>query len=170
MVNENQVAAVGDRVLVPWGLDEIEGEIVEVYITGLGPRARVRLDDEDGSTVTVPLDSLLLHRPRTRTASGLEYERQVGSALRRASTELNLSGSDLSSIDTGADLEFALGKRRLLVQVKNYAGAGRVSTDAILTVAGLADNHTAVLLVADVPLAPTARQRLEQLARGRTRV
>lgn len=176
MVSEQDEPGVGDRVLVPWGLDEVEGEIVEVYSTGLGPRATVRLVGEpDGPTVVLPLDSLVArtaHRdePRGAAASGREYERLVDSALRRAASDLNLVGPRPGAPDTGVDFELSFGKRRLLVEVKHYHGSGLVSTDTVLTVSGLARSDAAVLLVADVPLAPSARHRLQQLSQGRTHV
>lgn len=173
MVNGHWEPVVGDRVLVPWGLDEVEGEVVEVYGTGLGPRVKVRLaDDAEGATVTLPLDSLSRVTERRDSATapgGMDYERLVGAALRLAATELNLRVESTPS-DVPADLQFSLGKRRVLVEVKHFAGRGSVSTDTVLTVAGLADRRTAVLLVADVPLAASAKQRLEQLWRGESRV
>jgi len=176
VVSEQDEPGIGDRVLVPWGLDEVEGEIVEVYSTGLGPRATVRLVGEpDGPTVVVPLDSLVAvtaHReePRAAAASAREYERLVGAALRRAAAEFNLVGPHSGVPDTGVDFELSLGKRHLLVEVKHYRGTARVSTDTVLTITGLAKGDAAVLLVANVPLAPSALRRLKQLAQGRTRV
>lgn len=142
MVSEQDEPGVGDQVLVPWGFDEVEGEIVEVYSTGLGPRATVRLVGElDGPTVVVPLDSLVArtaHRdePGGAAASAREYEGLVDSALRRAAVEFNLVGPRPGAPDTGVDFELSLGKRRLLVEVKHYGGSGRVSTDTVLTITG----------------------------------
>ena len=67
MVSKSGQPRVGDRVLVPWGLDEVLGEIVEVYSTGLGPRVRVRMvDNPDGPTVTLPLDSVTAEGAREK--------------------------------------------------------------------------------------------------------
>jgi primosomal protein N' len=54
---------VGDRVRVPWGLDEVDGTVVEVYDSGLGPRVVVRVllegvDPESAETVTLPLSAI----------------------------------------------------------------------------------------------------------------
>jgi hypothetical protein len=175
VVNDHELG-VGDSVLVPWGLDEVEGEVVEVYSTGLGPRATVRLvSDPDGPTVVLPLDSLVPKLSSGRQShrapiGGSEYERRIRSALGRVALELNLENPRPHGSDSGADFELTLDGRRLLVQAKHYGENGRVSTDTVLTVTGLASTDTAVLLVANVPLALSARQRLQQLSHGRTRV
>ncbi len=60
MVSDDIFPRRGERVLVPWGLEEFLGEVVEVYSTGLGDRAVVRVvgANDLGATVTVPADSL----------------------------------------------------------------------------------------------------------------
>lgn len=56
----------GDRVLVAWGLTEIEGVVVETYRSAspaLGQRVVVRVegvDDGDDSTVAVPSSAVRL--------------------------------------------------------------------------------------------------------------
>lgn len=35
--------AVDQAVIVPWGLDEVEGIVEDAYSTGSGPRVRVRV-------------------------------------------------------------------------------------------------------------------------------
>ena len=58
----NDALGAGDRVGVPWGLDEIPGTIIEVYGAGLLARVRVRVSilgangEELGTEdVTLPL-------------------------------------------------------------------------------------------------------------------
>ncbi len=38
-----QLPAVGQVVVVLWGLDEVEGVVEDAYSTGSGPRVRVRV-------------------------------------------------------------------------------------------------------------------------------
>lgn len=171
MVDDGEALRIGDQVLVPWGLDEMEGEISEIYSTGLGPRARVILGGElDGETVVLPLDSL---RPKAFAAtdnwrSAEDYERRVGAALERSIPPLSAKWRYAPSPDRGADFELSLGNRRVFVEAKYYNARQRVPTDAVLTVAGLADSVTGALLISNVPLAPAANQRLERLWQLRT--
>ena len=60
--------AIGDHVRVPWGLDEVVAEVVEVYHLGGSTRLRVRVpilgpDDEvlDNFVVSMPLSVLRLN-------------------------------------------------------------------------------------------------------------
>ena len=174
MVSEFRQPAIGDHVLVPWGMDEVEGEVIEIYHTGLGPRARVQLtDDPHGSVVTVPLDSLLPQEKRPSIRSpidGRRYEQLVAEAVRRAVAETHLHSTVTKPRDWGADLELRYGKRRVLVQVKFFTGDAYVSTDSVVTAAGLSDNWTSVLLVANVPLARSAAKRLDELRKHGTRM
>lgn len=57
--------SIGDRVLVPWGLDEVEAEVVEVYRLGGSVRLRVRVpvlgpngEELDDFVVGIPLAAL----------------------------------------------------------------------------------------------------------------
>lgn len=182
MVSKPSQFRVGDRVLVPWGLDDVLGEIVEVYVTGLGPRVRVRMvDDPDGPTITLPLDSVTAEGTREEVdraaafADSREYEERIEAALDRCIQILNVRHPRLKvrrnhnpRPDSPTDFELLFGKRRLLVEAKHYAAHQGVSTDTILTYAGLAEFSTGVLLVANVRLTSPAAQRLEQLwAHGR---
>ena len=52
---------VGDHVRVPWGLDEVEGDVMAVYGSGLGRRitVAVRIEGADDTfTVTYPEDAV----------------------------------------------------------------------------------------------------------------
>ena len=185
MVSEYSEPSVGDRVLVPWGLEEILGEVVEIHRTGLGPRAKVRVvEDPDGPTVTVPLDSIVVAGGPDRRVelanaafAASNYEEEVDQAIERIVSMLNGRLPNLAarrfydfSVDPAADFEVRFGKRRLLIEAKYYAAQGRVTTDTVLTYAGLADRLTGVLLVANGLLAPPAEQRVQQLWSHRTYV
>lgn len=57
--------SVGQHLLVPWGLDEVDGEVVEVYELGGQTRVRVRVpilgpsDEElDSFVVALPLSAV----------------------------------------------------------------------------------------------------------------
>ncbi|GAA4293005.1 hypothetical protein [Mycobacterium paraffinicum] len=185
MVNQHGEPGVGDRVMVSWGLEEAYGEIVEVYSTGLGPRAQVRLlDDPEGPTVVLPLDSLTPASLREdideieTAAASQAYERSVDSALDRIIPTLSRLHPEIRvrrfydlNFDSAADFELRFDKRRVLIDAKHYRRPEiLVSTDMVLTVAGLTDASTGALLVSNSRLAPTAFQRLEQLWDSRMRV
>ncbi len=57
---------LGAHVRIPWGFDEVDGEVVDAYDTGLGGRVVVRVNvsgsDEDPEymTVTFPVDAVTL--------------------------------------------------------------------------------------------------------------
>jgi hypothetical protein len=60
-----QVPAVGDRVRVPWGVDVLDGVVVQVNTTGARGRAAVQVDvpgareaGGDAVTVTLPVEAL----------------------------------------------------------------------------------------------------------------
>lgn len=100
MVSEYSEPSVGDRVLVPWGLEEILGEVVEIHRTGLGPRAKVRVvEDPDGPTVTVPLDSIVVAGGPDRRVelanaafAASNYEEEVDQAIERIGAMIRTCG------------------------------------------------------------------------------
>lgn len=185
MVRRYEEPSVGDRVIVPWGLEEVLGEVVEVYSTGFGDRAKVRVvDDPDGPTVSVPIDSLITASESESkvaaavvAANAAAYEEQVESALGRCIATLRKRNPNLEArpyydfgVDHATDFEWRFGKRRLLIEAKYSESRRHVSTDTILTFAGLTDPFKGVLLVANANLAPPAAQRIEQLWHHRTYV
>jgi hypothetical protein len=176
VVNDGAELDVGDPVFVPWGLDEVEGEIAEIYSTGLGPRARVSLGGAfSEESVVLPLDSLKPRRrmqdhsrPSAKDQNQLrrmadDYESRLNSALKRTLHDFNMVGPYVPARDTAADFELRWGARRLLVEAKYYRTTGHVPTDTVMTVAGLAGNDTGVLLVSNAGLASATQQRLERL-------
>lgn len=65
MVSVSATPRIGDRVLVPWGLDQVEADVVEVYRLGGFVRLRVRVpvlgpdgEELDGFVVGIPLKAL----------------------------------------------------------------------------------------------------------------
>jgi hypothetical protein len=52
---------VGDHVKVPWGLDEVEGEVVAAYDSGTGRKITVAVSiqgADDAFTVTYPASAV----------------------------------------------------------------------------------------------------------------
>ena len=156
---------------MPWGMEDIEGEIIDVYVSGLGPRARVRLvQHQDESIVTVPLDTLV--RVGASSAGGRvqkahEYEQMVRAALSETLDALDPSSKIIEPPDKGVDAAFQSKNRTLFVQVKSYAPGHKVSSDAVAAAAGLVDRRSSALLVTNVPLTIEARRRLEHLHHNR---
>lgn len=169
----------GDKVIVPWGLDEVAGEVVSSYPTGFGQRLVVRIEIP-GSTVaedtsiTLPA-SAVSHALSNETpaASGswapsLHYERSVFNALIRVSPAVpRLSRSEWREVRGGpvdfvARLDMA---HRLLVEVK-YRTDRQISEDVIMSLAkaGLSyDEDARMLLVTNTSLSPQARAVLAKL-------
>jgi hypothetical protein len=53
---------VGDHVKVPWGLDEVEGEVVAAYDSGTGRKITVTVSiqgADDPFTVTYPANAVV---------------------------------------------------------------------------------------------------------------
>jgi hypothetical protein len=177
MVNPQQEPTVGDRVWVPWGLEDIEGEILDVYPSGLGVRARVRLvEHEEESIVTVPLDTLvkLDTLPTGRERHGSEYERRgneyeqiVHEALAEALASLDPLAEMFDPRDRGVDAVLRSKNRTLYVQMKSYPPGRKVSSDAVSAAAGLVDRRASALLITNEPLTKEASRRLDILHRNR---
>jgi uncharacterized protein len=158
-------AKPGDRVMVPWGFEEVEGEVVDVYPTGLGPRAIVRIDlvSGDETTVTLPIDALL---PMGREASAAvgsssEYEEAVRSALRRTARLLGVAIDDAKRSRTAVDLLLSASDMQVAVTIKHYSSSRQVPSDVIAALSGLTREIHGVLLITNVPLSDLASSRLD---------
>lgn len=58
-VKVQKMPRVGDRVTIPWGRDQADGEVIAVYETGYAPRATVSVfieGTEEPVTVTVRIE------------------------------------------------------------------------------------------------------------------
>jgi hypothetical protein len=160
----------GDRVLVPWGLEEVLGEVVEVYPTGLGDHAVVRLlgSGDLEATVTIPADSL---RRAEGISSGMSprldaiaYERNVISAINHLITNTGLVLRDADPRDSGADAILTDGRGQLAIQAK-FVSSGRVSSDIILVAAGYASAVRPLILVTNGDLSSGASEQLQHIRR-----
>jgi hypothetical protein len=157
VVSEQAFPASGDRVLVPWGLEEVMGEVVEVYATGLGDKAVVRLlgFSDSNATVTVPADSLI----RAEGPSGgmsprieaMQFEHEILSAVQGIAGDIGASMIDQGHLDRGIDAVVNLGTRDVAIQVK-YFGSGRVPSDTISVVAAYARTTFPLILVTNADL------------------
>jgi hypothetical protein len=172
MVNESTSPKPGERVLVPWGLEEVLGEVVEVYSTGLGDRAVVRVIDADDSdtTVTVPADSLTPATGRKHGAppriDRLAFVNQVNAAVMAAAHELGLSPVHHDRLDRGVDAVLSSKKRQVAIQMKHFV-EGRVSSDSIAALTAYASSALPVIIVANVGLTKAAGERLRHNNRFR---
>jgi hypothetical protein len=172
MVTGQPFPAVGDQVLVPWGLEELVGEVLEVYSSGLGDRAVVRLlgTGDPDTTVTVPADSLTPASGRSMGTSpridAMAFESEVRSALDSAISaisDVRLSRSDLRH-DSGADVIVEAGSRRVAIQIK-YVRSSRIPSDTISAVTGYATTRMPTILVSNAELTSEAFYRLEHVNR-----
>ena len=165
MVNENFFPRPGERVLVPWGLEEVLGEVVEVYPTGLGDRAVVRVIDagDSDTTVTVPADSLT---PATRRTHGisprierLAFVNEVNAAVMAAAHDLGLSPVHHDHLDRGVDAVLSSRKRDVAIQIKHFVEGG-VSSDSIAALTAYASAVLSVIIIANTDLTKAAEERL----------
>jgi hypothetical protein len=165
MVNGDVFPQPGERVLVPWGLEEVLGEVVEVYTTGLGDRAVVRLIDAGDldTTVTVPADSLTPATGRTHGLSPridqIAFVTEVNTAVINAARELGLSPVHHEQLDRGIDAVLSSRKRQVAIQMKHFTGA-RLSSDNIAALTAYASSVLPVIIIANVGLTTAAEERL----------
>jgi hypothetical protein len=161
----------GDHVLVPWGLEEVLGEVVEIYSTGLGDRAVVRVLDsgDPDATVTVPADSL---RRIGGISSGISarmdavaYEGNVISAIQRVIRELGLNIRKADRSDGWADAILTDGRGRQVAVQAKFFSSGRVPSDTISVVAGYASSVGPIILVTNGDPTSAASKHLSQLRR-----
>jgi hypothetical protein len=168
MVNENTFPAPGEHVLIPWGLEEVLGEVIEVYSTGLGDKAVVRVlgTSDPEATVTVPADSLTPATGRTRGMSpridDMAFRNEITNALSQAVAEVGLALVNQRMPDRGIDTAIIAGQRLIAVQVKFFE-TNRVSTDAIAAIAGYATRARPVIVIANAGLSAGANERLEHI-------
>jgi hypothetical protein len=159
---------------VPWGLDEVLGELVGIYETGLGPRAVVRLlsHDDPEATVTVPADAL--REPgRASSRPSLDdartFERHLLRALHRIANALHAEFSE-SAPDSRFDAILRRRSLRVVVEAKFFPEDVLVGSDTISGLAGYAGTSRRVLLVTNQLLTEAAHKRLRELQRRRTQI
>jgi hypothetical protein len=161
----------GERVLVPWGLEEVLGEVVEIYSTGLGDRAVVHLLDssDPDATVTVPADSLVPASGPTRGIStrldAVGFENRVLEAIRQVARMLEVKLYERREIDRGIDAIISNKRREVAIQIKYFA-TNRLPSDAIATLMAYASPRRPVVVIANAGLTAAAAERLERINRS----
>lgn len=176
--------APGDRVAVPWGLDVLEGTVVEIHGEGPGRRVvvSVELPDTGGESaaelVTLPVN-VLEHaaevaddRQPGAWLSSYRYEQELRRALESlAQTETGLStwslDHHLADIpDSRVDFIMDVGAHRLIIEAKAPV-SGRVSEMAVRQILRYlkASRGAVGLLVTNVDLSPEALTRLQEANR-----
>lgn len=166
MVNEDVSPQPGEQVFVPWGLEELLGEVVEVYATGLGDRAVVRVigGPEPDMTVTVNADSLTPASGHSRGMSArvdaLAFQGRIDSVIKAAVGELRLSLVQHERLDRGVDAVISGGGREVAIQIK-YSTQKRLPSDAVAVLAAYASPDLPVVIVANVGLSIAASERLQ---------
>ena len=168
MVTERPFPSPGDRVLVPWGLEEVLGEVIEVYPTGLGDRAIVRLieSSDPDATVTVPADTLSrvdgFPSGISPRLDSIAFEISVVSALQDITGELSLHLGRRSQPDQEFDAIITDRITEIAVQIK-YLVSRKVSSDTVSALAGYTRHGRTVVLVTNAELTPTAYEHLRRL-------
>lgn len=166
MVNEDVSPRPGERVFVPWGLEELLGEVVEVYATGLGDRAVVRVigGPDPDMTVTVNADSLTPASGHSRGMSArvdaFAFQARIDGVIRTAVKELGLSLVHHERLDRGIDAVISSGGRQVAVQIK-YSMQNRLPSDAVAVLTAYASADLPVVIVANVGLSTAASERLK---------
>jgi hypothetical protein len=172
MVSENIFPRPGERVLVPWGLEEVLGEVIEVYSTGLGDKAVVRVlgESDADTTVTVPADILIPAAGRARGVSPrideMTFRDEVTGALREATDELHVALFDQELPDRGIDAVIIAGRGQVAIQIKYFA-INRLPSDSIAAIAGYARSSRPVIVIANAGLTRDASSRLERINHSR---
>jgi restriction endonuclease len=191
MVRSNMPAeavVLGERVRVPWGLDKLEGVVVDVYETGSGRRVVVevslpgRSDDPDEvTTIALPEEAVETLRQGSTAISpgawvtGLRYERSVGEALERLASEVLDRGQVFEGhrrSDQGVDFLLLGEPRPIVVEVKTSRPPREITVSDLRKLLGRLRSETfpgkaVVLLVTDQKLTPDAEEFLNNTARLR---
>jgi hypothetical protein len=135
---------IGDRVVVPWGLDEIDGVVVNKYGSSLSERVVVSIalsEVNETEEIAFPVDAVrLISTENARSAgswrSQASYLRNFADAFRRAIPNAEVELEPLSSSGKRADMIATLkGGQRLLIEAKT-SRSGR-SSDVRLAIAQL---------------------------------
>jgi hypothetical protein len=172
VVDSDSFPRPGDKVLVPWGLEELVGLVVDVYSTGLGDQAVVNLADtgDPPSTVTVPADSLRraggISPGMSPRIDAMAYEHGVIAAIRRIAARLSLQVATSGGWDSGVDAVLLpqSNSQRVAVQVK-FFGSGRVSSDVVAVLVGYAGSVGPMILIANGDLTSAASEHLRHSRR-----
>ncbi|MFF1812745.1 hypothetical protein ACFVXW_27165 [Streptomyces sp. NPDC058251] len=135
----NRDYQVGDAILVPWGLDLVQGTVVGAYGEGLGLRVLVEVDLGDGNTEVLPFPARALeatqqpggHSPPGAWVQASRYEENLARELSRilhtqiqewaGTVEVNAQLGQNREID----LLVHLPDRLLLVEAKHYTDSHR---------------------------------------------
>jgi hypothetical protein len=163
---------VGQVVSVPWGLDVLEGTVLRVFDTGVGPRVVVQVHvpgtgdagEGDETTLTLPIDAVepinnLSDRPQPGSwVTARSYERRVADAISRTITRIADPAEISESIpDHGIDLLIESPGFSIAVEVKYVASRSRLperEVDRALETASR--TLLPLLLVTNANLAPGA--------------
>lgn len=171
--------AVGEHVRVPWGLDTLDGTVLETRDTGAGVRVVVRVsvpgagtDNAEDLVLTLPLDALQqgarlaeIH-PAGYWLSASTYEQQVSESIRRIVQQAAPHPHILEAHraqDRGADFVISDDGRRVAIEIKHIASRSRLSlaqVDQLLAV--VTENNMPVVLITNADLSTSAAERLRQ--------
>lgn len=146
-----EIPEVGQKVMVPWGLDVLPGTVVRTYDSGSGTRVVVRVEvpgvslgDIEDVTATLPLDALVAAQGSAGQASpgqwvhGQAYEREVlahiGLMLRRIEFErgINLSINRQSADYRGVDFLVTSSDNKVIAgEIKYFTRRQSISLSVI---------------------------------------
>lgn len=140
----SETLKMGDHVVVPWGVDTREGEVVAIYETGAVERVVVRLSVPEGGedeplTVVLPVDSVT---PLSEASDlpapgswlrGFRYERNVAEALTRVLTDMQ-PAIHLNAERSGAEIDILLETQRgvIITEVKTVDNLSERSFDGVV--------------------------------------
>lgn len=178
--------AVGDHVRVPWGLDVLDGVVVQTYSTGSGRRAVVQVsvpgateEDSAATTVTLPVDALEPadwwpdeSEPVGGWVAHASYERHVADALTRAVSEPSAvrASAERPYADLGYDLVLNTPKGNVVTQIKYASRPGGLNEAIRRELARLrelairASNIVGVLFITNAQVTAPTTKLLKELA------
>lgn len=179
----SQTLAVGDRVMVPWGLDLLEGVVVRTYRTASGARAVVSVDipgtdDQiEPRTVTLPVAELRRVDDGDDTPTPgawvdeYQYTKTVEDALARVASRLPISTelrTEARNRNLQADALLRLGDRLIAVETKRSDRDPDAIANQMSSLIDLIKQHepnssvTGLLVLQSTPRADTI-ERLKRL-------
>ena len=170
----------GTRVAAPWGLDVLQGTVVDSH--GEGSARRVMVSVELPDTGDDPETQIVAYRASdleaaARVASdrqpgawiqSYKYEEQLSRTLERWTETAQLLNSSLErqirATDFEADFALDADGRKLLIEAKTLSPNKAISRDTIdrLLVLLLSSHASAALLVTNRRLSHAAKERLQE--------
>jgi hypothetical protein len=169
-----ELPGAGERVRLPWGLDVVDGRVIDAYDGGSGPRVVVEVmipgvdDGMDLPTVAVPLNSVVPAEPEQKNARRSSWAQLV--TLTRHVTEVArsvLSEGARVEVNTTRNAEefdtiLVTPYREIFIDVKKTSAQGILSARRIDSFIRRVPPGAAALIVTDGEVGSSALSRIRR--------